>query len=283
MAQIIDGKATAASIKEDVKVRVEGIQVKYGRKPTLAVIIVGEDPASQVYVRNKVRAAGYVGINSRLIAMSEDTPESALIEKIESLNSDSDVDGILVQLPLPRQIDESRAIDAIAREKDVDGLHVLNVGSLWLGRSCMKPCTPEGIIRLIKSTGMEIKGKLAVVVGRSDIVGKPTAKLLLDENATVVIAHSRTADLKAVTSLADILVVAVGREKVVTGDMIKPGAVVIDAGTNRNSEGKLCGDVDFESASGVASYITPVPGGVGPMTIAMLMENTVECFLARNK
>ena len=193
------------------------------------------------------------------------------------------MDGILVQLPLPKHIDESKVIYSIAREKDVDGFHILNVGALWIGTPCVKPCTPKGIIELIKSTGVPIAGKHAVVVGRSNIVGKPVAKLLLDENATVTIAHSRTPDLKAVTLLADILVVAVGKENVVTGDMVKPGAVVIDVGMNRNAEGKLTGDVDFESVSRRAGYLTPVPGGVGPMTIAMLMQNTVECFLERMK
>ena len=281
-AQIIDGKAISASIKDDVRDRVARLETEYGRKPCLAVIIVGENPASQVYVRNKVKAASYVGMDSRLITMSEDVPEEFLLAKIRELNEEKNVDGILVQLPLPKHIDEDKVIDTIAKEKDVDGFHILNVGSLWTGKHCSVPCTPKGIIHLIKTTGIDIKGKTAVVVGRSNIVGKPVAKLLLDENATVIIAHSRTADLKAVTLLADILVVAVGKEKVVTGDMVKPGAVVIDVGMNRNAEGKLCGDVDFESASQVASYITPVPGGVGPMTIAMLMDNTLECFVARN-
>ena len=281
-AQIIDGKAISASIKDDVRDRVARLETEYGRKPCLAVIIVGENPASQVYVRNKVKAASYVGMDSRLITMSEDVPEEFLLAKIRELNEEKNVDEILVQLPLPKHIDEDKVIDTIAKEKDVDGFHILNVGSLWTGKHCSVPCTPKGIIHLIKTTGIDIKGKTAVVVGRSNIVGKPVAKLLLDENATVIIAHSRTADLKAVTLLADILVVAVGKEKVVTGDMVKPGAVVIDVGMNRNAEGKLCGDVDFESASQVASYITPVPGGVGPMTIAMLMDNTLECFVARN-
>ena len=191
------------------------------------------------------------------------------------------MDGILVQLPLPKHIDETKVIYAIDRSKDVDAFHILNVGSLWLGDACIKPCTPKGVIELIKSTGTEIAGKHAVVVGRSNIVGKPVAKLLLDENATVTIAHSRTPDLGAVTRLADILVVAVGKEAVVTGDMVKPGAVVIDVGMNRNAEGRLVGDVDFQSAALKASWITPVPGGVGPMTIAMLMENTLDCFVDR--
>lgn len=278
MAQIIDGKAIAASIKDEVKSEVAAIEAAGGRKPCLCVIIVGENPASQVYVRNKVKSAEYVGMESVKIALPETVTEEELLGKIRELNADPSVDGILVQLPLPKHIDEDKVIDTIAREKDVDGFHILNVGSLWVGKKCIVPCTPKGIIHLIKSTGVQIKGKTAVVVGRSNIVGKPVAKLLLDENATVIVAHSRTEDLKSVTLLADILVVAVGKENVVTGDMVKPGAVVIDVGMNRNSEGKLCGDVDFVSASEKASFITPVPGGVGPMTIAMLMKNTLECY-----
>jgi len=200
-----------------------------------------------------------------------------------ALNNDPLVDGILVQLPLPKHIDEEKVIDTIAREKDVDGFHPGNVAGLWLGKKCIVPCTPAGIMRLIDSIGLELKGKNAVVVGRSNIVGKPVAKLLLDRHATVTIAHSRTADLGAVCRNADVLVLAVGKAKLITGDMVKPGAVVIDVGMNRDEEGKLCGDVDFASAQPVASYITPVPGGVGPMTIAMLMKNTIECFLYREE
>ena len=245
------------------------------------MIIVGENPASQVYVRNKVKTAAYVGMDSRLVELPESTGEAELLAHIDALNRDASVDGILVQLPLPKHIDETKVIYAIDRSKDVDAFHILNVGSLWLGDACIKPCTPKGVIELIKSTGTEIAGKHAVVVGRSNIVGKPVAKLLLDENATVTIAHSRTPDLGAITRLADILVVAVGKEAVVTGDMVKPGAVVIDVGMNRNAEGRLVGDVDFQSAALKASWITPVPGGVGPMTIAMLMENTLDCFVDR--
>lgn len=281
MANIIDGKAISLAIKDEVKAQIPDLEAKYGRKPCLCVIIVGENPASQVYVRNKVKAAEYVGMKSLLLRLPEETPEAELLATIARLNADNEVDGILVQLPLPKHISEDKVIDAIAKEKDVDGFHVLNVGSLWIGDKCIVPCTPKGCIHLIKSTGIDIKGKLAVVVGRSNIVGKPVAKLLLDENATVVIAHSRTADLKALTLQADILVVAVGKENVVTADMVKPGAVVIDVGMNRNAEGKLCGDVDYAGVSEVAGWITPVPGGVGPMTIAMLMKNTVECFLLR--
>ena len=281
MGQIIDGKALSASIKEEVREQVLSLESRYGRKPCLCVIIVGENPASQVYVRNKVKAAVFTGMESRLEALPEETTEAALLDLIASLNADPAVDGILVQLPLPRHINEEKVIDAIAREKDVDGFHPDNVAGLWLGKDCVVPCTPAGILRLIDSTGVSLSGKQAVVVGRSNIVGKPVAKLLLDRNATVTIAHSRTADLASVTRQADVLVVAVGRAGLITGDMVKPGAVVIDVGMNRNAEGKLCGDVDFDSCKPAAGWITPVPGGVGPMTIAMLMQNTVSCFLAR--
>ncbi len=280
-AKIIDGKAVSLAVKDRVKEQIPLLEAKYGRKPSLAVIIVGENPASQVYVRNKVKAAAYVGMDSRQITLPESVSEEELLNVIDGLNRDAAVDGILVQLPLPKHINEKNVIYAISREKDVDGFHILNVGALWTGTPCIKPCTPKGVIELIKSTGVQISGKTAVVVGRSNIVGKPVAKLLLDENATVIIAHSRTADLKSITELADILVVAVGKAGVVTGDMVKPGAVVIDVGMNRNAEGKLVGDVDYESVARVAGYVTPVPGGVGPMTIAMLMENTIECFLDR--
>lgn len=281
MAKIIDGKALSASIKDGLKDQMAQLESRYGRRPTLAVIIVGANPASQVYVRNKVRSAAYVGMNSRLIELSENVSETELLQQIEQLNSDCNVDGILVQLPLPNHIDEKKVIYSISREKDVDGFHILNVGGLWTSTECVKPCTPAGIIELIKSTGVSISGKHAVVVGRSNIVGKPVAKLLLDENASVTIAHSRTADLRAMTLQADILVAAVGKENVITADMVKPGAIVIDVGMNRRADGTLCGDVDFDAVSELAGWITPVPGGVGPMTIAMLMSNTVECFIKR--
>ena len=283
MGNIIDGKALSLVVKDEVKAEVLELEAQYGRKPCLVVIIVGENPASQVYVRNKVKAAAYTGMDSKLVELPADISEEALLAHIKELNEDPTVDGILVQLPLPKHIDEEKVIDAIAREKDVDGFHPGNVAGLWLGKDCIVPCTPAGIMRLIDSVGVELKGKNAVVVGRSNIVGKPVAKLLLDRHATVTIAHSRTADLGAVCRTADVLVVAVGRAGLVTGDMVKPGAVVIDVGMNRNAEGKLCGDVDFDSALPVASWITPVPGGVGPMTIAMLMKNTIACFLAREK
>ena len=268
-------------VKDEVKAEVLALEARYGRKPCLVVIIVGENPASQVYVRNKVKAAAYTGMESRLEELPASISEEALLSQIAQLNADPLVDGILVQLPLPKHINEEKVIDAIAREKDVDGFHPGNVAGLWLGKDCIVPCTPAGIMRLIDSTGIELKGKNAVVVGRSNIVGKPVAKLLLDRHATVTIAHSRTADLGAVCRTADVLVVAVGKAGVVTGSMVKPGAVVIDVGMNRDAEGKLCGDVDFPSAQPVASWITPVPGGVGPMTIAMLMKNTIACFLSR--
>ena len=281
MANIIDGKALSAAIKDEVRAQVPALEKQYGRKPCLCVIIVGENPASQVYVRNKVRAAEYVGIDSLKVELPADSSEEALLARIAALNADPAVDGILVQLPLPRHIDEEKVIDAIAPEKDVDGFHPSNVAGLWLGKDCVLPCTPAGILRLIDSTGVSLSGKQAVVVGRSNIVGKPVAKLLLDRNATVTIAHSRTADLGSVTARADVLVVAVGKAGLVTAEMVKPGAVVIDVGMNRDAEGRLCGDVDFASCEPVAGWITPVPGGVGPMTIAMLMVNTLHCFRAR--
>lgn len=289
MAQIIDGKALSLSLKEEMKGRIVDLEAKYGRKPCLAVIIVGDNPASRSYVRGKIKAAEFVGMDSRLIELPEDISETDLLAKIAELNAEKEVDGILVQLPLPKHINEDKVIDAISIEKDVDGFHPQNVSNLWLGRPCIVPCTPKGIITMIETTGVSISGKKAVVVGRSNIVGKPVAKLLLDRNATVTIAHSRTADLPAVCREADILVAAVGRPEMIKGDMIKPGAVVIDVGINRiptvkedGTEGsRLVGDVDFASASEVAGWITPVPGGVGPMTITMLMANTIECFLNR--
>ena len=281
MAKIIDGKALSAVVKDEVRAQIPLLEAKYGRKPCLCVVIVGEDPASQVYVRNKVRAAAYTGMESRLVELPADVSEAALLERIAALDCDPAVDGILVQLPLPRHIDEENVIGAISRGKDVDGFHPSNVVGLWTGKDCTVPCTPAGIMRLIDSTGVELKGRSAVVVGRSNMVGKPVAKLLLDRHATVTIAHSRTADLGAVCRGADVLVVAVGKAGLVDGSMIKPGAVVIDVGMNRGADGRLCGDVDFDSACPVAGWITPVPGGVGPMTIAMLMQNTLSCFLAR--
>lgn len=273
-AERIDGKAISLSLRESMKPRAAEFEKRYGRKIGLAVVKVGNDPASEVYVRNKIKACAEVGLKSFSYDLPEDTPEAALIELIDTLNGDPAVDGILVQLPLPKSINEKKVLARILPEKDADGFHVVNAGGLMLGLPCTKPCTPAGIIELIKSTGVSIAGKNAVVIGRSNIVGKPVAMLLLAENATVTICHSKTTDLKEHTSRADILVAAIGKKEFVKGDMIKPGAIVIDVGMNR-SEGKLYGDVDFTQASEKASFITPVPGGVGPMTITMLLDNTI--------
>lgn len=257
---------------------------KYGRVPHLVVILVGEDPGSVSYVTGKAKASEVVGIRNTTIRKPESITEEEILSMIQELNADESVDGILVQLPLPEHINEEKIIAAIAKEKDVDGFHPLNVAALWQKQDCTLPCTPKGIIKMLKAAGVEIKGKRAVVIGRSNIVGLPVAKLLLDENATVTIAHSRTADLPSVTRNAEILVVAIGKPKFVTADMVSDGAVVIDVGVNRDPEtGKLCGDVDYAAIEQKASVITPVPGGVGPMTITCLMENTIECFLRRQK
>ena len=282
MAKIISGKDLAASLKAEMAAKVAEYPEKYGRAPKLAVILVGDDPASQTYVRNKAKACETVGITNMTVRMPAETTEEELLSTIASLNRDDSVDGILVQLPVPKHISEVKVIEAIAHEKDVDGFHPLNTAALWQKRpnsSCVIPCTPEGIIKLLESAGCEIAGKNAVVIGRSQIVGLPVAKLLLDRNATVTICHSRTAGLAEITRRADILVVAIGRAKFVTGDMVKEGAAVIDVGMDRDENGALCGDVDFASVEPKASAITPVPGGVGPMTICCLMENTIELFL----
>ena len=279
---IISGKELSAKLKADMAVQVAGFPEKYGRVPHLVVVLVGDDPASVSYVKGKAKASEVVGIKNTTIRKPADITEAELLGLIATLNADPEVDGILVQLPLPAHISEAKVIEAIDKTKDVDGFHPLNVAALWQKQPCTVPCTPKGIIRMLKSAGVEISGKRAVVIGRSNIVGLPVAKLLLDENATVTIAHSRTKDLPAVTREADILVVAIGRPRFVTADMISDGAVVIDVGVNRDPEtGKLCGDVDFAAAQQKASVITPVPGGVGPMTICCLMENTIECFLHR--
>ena len=279
---IIDGKAVSSALKESIKEQVATFPEKYGRVPHLTVIRVGEDPASVVYVRNKEKACEAVGIRNSTIVLADTTTEEELLNLVRALNEDDTVDGILVQLPLPAQISEARVIETIAREKDVDGFHPLNVAGLWQKTPHVNPCTPAGIMKLLASIGVDPKGKRAVVIGRSNIVGLPVAKMLLDANATVTTCHTRTVDMPSVTREADILVVAAGRAKMVTADMIKPGAVVIDVGMDRDPEtGKLCGDVDFEAAKEVTGAITPVPGGVGPMTIACLMENTVTCFLQR--
>ena len=279
----IDGKALSLQLKEEMRSSLSLLEKEYGRKPCLVVIIVGENPASQSYVRGKIKAATFVGIDSRLIELSATITQDELLHQIHLLNEDEGVDGILVQLPLPQHIDELKVIDAIAHEKDVDGFHPLNTANLWLGKDCVFPCTPKGIMCMLQRSGITLDGKVAVVVGRSNIVGKPIAKMLLDANATVIMAHSHTADLSSITRQADVLVVAIGKEKFITADMVKDGAVVVDVGINRNAEGKLCGDVDFDAVAPKASYITPVPGGVGPMTITMLLQNTIECFVARKK
>ena len=275
MTQLIDGKAISAQIKEEVKEKVAALK-EQGREVTLAVIQVVADPASSVYVRNKKKACEYVGVRSLAYELPEETTEEKLLELIREMNDRTDVNGILVQLPLPKHIDEEKVLDAISPLKDVDGFHPQNVGALWIGKPGFVSCTPAGVIQLLKRSGIEIAGKECVVVGRSNIVGKPMALLLLRENGTVTVAHSRTKDLKEVTKRADILVVAVGRPKMITADYVKEGAVVIDVGIHRNEQNKLCGDVDFDSVEPVCGAITPVPGGVGPMTIAMLMNNCLE-------
>ena len=277
---IISGKDLSARLKAEMATRAAAYEKKYGRAPQLTVVLVGEDPGSVSYVTGKAKACEAVGIRNTTIRRPESISEEELLSIIGELNADDAVDGILVQLPLPRHIDENKVIAAIRKEKDVDGFHPLNVAALWMKQPCSLPCTPKGIIKLLKAAGVEIAGKRAVVVGRSNIVGLPVAKLLMDENATVTVAHSRTKDLAAVTRGAEILVVAIGRPKFVTADMVTDGTVVIDVGVNRNPEtGKLCGDVDYAAVEPKASVITPVPGGVGPMTIACLMENTIECYL----
>lgn len=274
-AKLIDGKAVAAAVRGRIREDAEQVAAERGRKVGLAVVLVGEDHASQVYVRNKIKGCEETGLLSFSYHLPADVAEAELLELVAVLNADERVDGILVQLPLPKHIDESRVLAAVDYRKDVDGFHAMNVGNLLLGNESLNACTPSGVIELIKSTGEEIAGKHAVVVGRSNIVGKPQALLLLRENATVTVCHSRTRDLAELTRRADILVVAIGRAKFVTADMVKPGAIVIDVGMNRE-DGVLCGDVDFAGVRDVAGWITPVPGGVGPMTITMLLANTVK-------
>lgn len=275
MAKIIDGKAISAQIREEIAQKVQVYSEKTGTRPGLAVIIVGDNPASQVYVRNKKKACEQVGFNSWVYEMPESTTQDELNALIDKLNCDSTVHGILVQLPLPKHLDEKEVILRIKPEKDVDAFHPYNVGRITIGDPKFLPCTPAGIMELLKRSNIEIAGKECVVIGRSNIVGKPMALLLLAENGTVTVCHSKTRYLKDVCKRADILVVAIGKADFVTADMVKEGAVVIDVGMNRNAEGKLTGDVDFAFVSEVASYITPVPGGVGPMTITMLLQNTL--------
>ncbi len=281
MARIIDGKQISAQVKASVAGDVAALNEK-GIFPALAVVLVGDDPASQVYVRNKTKACEVCGIRSEQIRMPAATTQEELMAVVDRLNKDDAIDGILVQLPLPKHLDETAVLRAIDPSKDVDAFHPVNVGKIMIGDYDFLPCTPAGCMELIHSTGMNVTGKHAVVIGRSNIVGKPMAMLLLHENATVTVCHSKTVDLKAECLKADILVAAVGKENIVTADMVKPGAVVIDVGMNRNAKGKLCGDVDYEAVKEVASAITPVPGGVGPMTIAMLMKNTVKAAEKRH-
>ncbi|MEY4481508.1 MAG: bifunctional methylenetetrahydrofolate dehydrogenase/methenyltetrahydrofolate cyclohydrolase FolD [Pseudomonadota bacterium] len=274
-AQIIDGNALAKKIRIEIATRTASL-VARGIQPGLAVLLVGEDPASQVYVRNKVKACEDVGMHSILERHPADLSEEKLLQRINELNQDKSIHGILVQLPLPKHIDSHRVIESIAPEKDVDGFHVANAGALMIGAPLFRPCTPYGCMKMLESIDYPIRGARAVVIGASNIVGKPMAMLLLQAGATVTICNSKTRDLTAHTKEADILVVATGKAKMITGEMVKPGAVVIDVGINRLPDGKLCGDVDFESVQTVASAITPVPGGVGPMTITMLLLNTLE-------
>lgn len=275
MTQIIDGKAISAQIKAELKEKVASMKAE-GTQIVLAVIQVGADPASSVYVRNKKKACEEIGMGSLSYELPEETTEEELLNLVKELNERKDVNGILVQLPLPKHIEEEKILNAIDPLKDVDGFHPMNVGALCIGKKGFVSCTPAGIIQLLKRSNIEIAGKECVVIGRSNIVGKPMALLLLRENGTVTVTHSRTKDLKEVTKRADILVVAIGKPKMITADYVKEGAVVIDVGIHRNEDNKLCGDVDYESVAPKCSAITPVPGGVGPMTIAMLMNNCVE-------
>ncbi len=273
-AQLIDGNALSRQLRTDVSHRVTALKAR-GITPGLAVILVGDNPASQVYVRNKVKACEDTGMHSVLEKYDATMPEAELLARVNALNNDPTIHGILVQLPLPAHIDAQKVIEAISPEKDVDGFHVASAGALMVGQPGFWPCTPYGCLKMLESIGYDLRGKHAVVIGRSNIVGKPMAMMLLQKDATVTICHSRTADLKALTLQADVIVAAVGKRNVLTADMVKPGAVVLDVGMNRNEEGRLCGDVDFDGVKAVAGYLTPVPGGVGPMTITMLMVNTL--------
>lgn len=278
-AKLLDGKVIAATIKEEVIQQVVDLKTRYGITPGLAVIIVGENPASQVYVSRKHKACEEIGIYSEVITMPAETSEQQLLDKVAELNQAENIHGILVQLPLPKHINAETVLDSISPAKDVDGFHPVNVGNLSIGRENLVPCTPAGIIKMLSLSGIEIEGRHAVIIGRSNIVGKPMAMLLLSRNATVTVCHSRTKDLSTITRQADILIAAVGKPNFVTRDMVKPGATVIDVGINR-VDGKLIGDVDFAAVQEVAGAITPVPGGVGPLTIAMLLGNTVKAARA---
>jgi methylenetetrahydrofolate dehydrogenase (NADP+)/methenyltetrahydrofolate cyclohydrolase len=274
-AQLIDGNALSQQLRAQVAADTQALKAQ-GLTPGLAVVLVGDNPASQVYVRNKVKACHDAGLHSVLEKYDATMTEAELLARVEALNNDASIHGILVQLPLPAHIDAQKVIEAINPAKDVDGFHIASAGALMTGMPGFWPCTPYGCMKMLESIGYNLKGKHAVVIGRSNIVGKPMALMLLQQNATVTICHSATQDLKAQTLQADVIVAAVGKRNVLTADMVKPGAVVLDVGMNRNDEGKLCGDVDFEGVKQVASYITPVPGGVGPMTITMLLVNTLE-------
>ena len=274
-AQIIDGKALSAQVRTEVTQRVAALKAQ-GVTPGLAVILVGDNPASQVYVRNKVKACADCGMHSVLEKYGADMTEAALLVRVQALNADAGIHGILVQLPLPSHIDAQKVIEAISPAKDVDGFHIASAGALMTGLPGFWPCTPYGCMKILESIGCHLRGKHAVVIGRSNIVGKPMALMLLAQDATVTVCHSRTSNLKEHTLQADVIVAAVGRRGLLTADMVKPGAVVLDVGMNRNDEGRLCGDVDFDGVKEVAGFITPVPGGVGPMTIAMLLVNTLQ-------
>lgn len=276
---IIDGKKISLDIKNEVKQQVEKLNPL---QPALAVILVGDNPASAVYVKNKKIACGYVGIRSEAFELPQQTSENELLNLIDRLNKDNTINGILVQLPLPKHIDEEKILLAISPDKDVDGFHPYNVGSMMIGKDTFLPCTPAGIIQLLKRSNVEIQGKNCVVIGRSNIVGKPVSQLLLNENGTVTICHSKTKNLAEICKRADILVVAIGKAKFVTANMISKGVVIIDVGMNRDENGKLCGDVDFDACKDIAAAITPVPGGVGPMTIAMLMKNCLRAAIKQN-
>jgi len=284
MAIVISGKKLSQQKRDYMKNEVIELEKKYGKKPNLAVILVGDDPASASYVKGKEQACIEIGIGNITLRKPATISEAELLKMIDDLNADDTVDGILVQLPLPKHIDSSKVINRINPSKDVDGFHPQNVASLYLKEDGIIPCTPKGIVEVLDSKNIQIEGKKVVVIGRSNIVGQPVAKLLLDRNATVTIAHSKTADLASVTKEADILIAAVGKPLFVKENMVKEGAVVIDVGVNRNNEtGKLCGDVDFDNVEPKASYITKVPGGIGPMTITCLLENTIECFIKHRK
>jgi methylenetetrahydrofolate dehydrogenase (NADP+)/methenyltetrahydrofolate cyclohydrolase len=274
-AQLIDGNALARKVRAEVAGRTQALKAR-GIQPHLSIILVGDDPASQVYTKHKVNDSTETGLSATLERYPADMTEAELLARIHALNADPKVHGILVQLPLPKHMDSQKVIETISPAKDVDGFHVASAGALMVGRPGFRPCTPYGCMKMLESIGYDLKGKNAVVIGRSNIVGKPIALMLLAQDATVTVCHSRTKDLKAHTLTADVIVAAVGKRNVLTADMVKPGAVVIDVGMNRNDEGKLCGDVDFDGVKEVAGWITPVPGGVGPMTRAMLLVNTIE-------